>query len=154
MPTTNNSPQLWRRFFLGFFTLSSLIFALGFTLGAYKENHLMHTRIEIAIDGSNELISRYALAQFWYADYSGAKTALNQYHAFLNQIKGYGDVYSIAFIEKTTAINYARIAIIEERQGNAELAQQAWQEAERLAQKSNEKDLNRAMLITLANLMP
>ncbi len=153
MPTTNDSLQSRKKLVFAFFILSLIIFVLACVYGAYKENHLAHTKVEIGVTESDQMISRYALAQYQHAEYSEAKAALNQYFQFLAQIKASDDVYSIDVIQRKTAINYARLAIIEEKHGNIDLAQHAWQQAEQLAQTSGLKEPTRTHLIALANVL-
>lgn len=128
-----------------YFILGASTFLSGAIIGVMASLMLLaHPKKFFNDIGQVHLMSQFAINQYKQADYPHSKNALQQYLIYLDNYQ----VQKDSWLTENVIINdkimtYARLALLEEQQGNIGLANDYWAKAEVHAAQNNWKKKDR-----------
>ncbi len=140
-PSQPRPPRVWWRAAL----LSLPAFVVGAALGGYfVADHYTTVRPAFSAAFDEHMLSQYAVLQYKQASYPEAQAALERLLSFLGSADAsrspFSDSKSRAF---DAMLTWGRLALLHERNGQPQLAQQAWARAEDLAKQATWRDPSR-----------
>ncbi len=141
LPVPAKHKRVWWRALL----LSLPMFVVGLAAGAYF-TYYFYTRIQPGFSAmfDEHMVSQYAYLQYQQASYPEAVAALKRYLKLLSGLGPSANPLSDAKIRRfDSMLTWGRLALLHERNGHTELAEEAWHHAETLAKETSWRDPSR-----------
>jgi hypothetical protein len=141
-PSQQPAPRrIWWRALL----LAAPAFVLGIAFGGYfVADHYTRLRPAFAAAFDEHMVSQYAVLQYKQASYPEAQAALERNLRFLESEEAPQSLFSDPKSRALDAmLTWGRLALLHERNGQPQLAAQAWVQAEALAKQATWRDPSR-----------